>query len=150
FLWVSGIWRVPPPGLQWLPGYWTQADDGWQWVAGYWGATDEGQVQYLPQPPDPVAEATPLAPDDTSTYVPACWVWTSNRYFWRPGFWVALRPNWVWVNACYYWTPAGWVFVDGHWDYVLANRGLLFAPVYFREAYWQRPGWFYQPRYVVY
>src|SRR3989442_206677 len=24
FLWVSGIWRVPPPGRQWVPGYWNQ------------------------------------------------------------------------------------------------------------------------------
>ena len=30
FLWVSGIWRIPPPGRQWVPGYWQQEDGGWQ------------------------------------------------------------------------------------------------------------------------
>ena len=23
FLWVSGCWRVPPPGRRWVPGHWT-------------------------------------------------------------------------------------------------------------------------------
>src|SRR5688500_14557314 len=32
YLWVSGFWRVPPPGRQWVPGYWHQAEQGWQWV----------------------------------------------------------------------------------------------------------------------
>ena len=22
FLWVSGVWRAPPPGYRWMPGYW--------------------------------------------------------------------------------------------------------------------------------
>src|SRR5947208_312184 len=26
FLWVSGIWRTPPPGKQWVAGYWRDAD----------------------------------------------------------------------------------------------------------------------------
>ena len=30
YLWVSGFWRVPPPGRQWTPGHWKQADGGWQ------------------------------------------------------------------------------------------------------------------------
>ena len=26
FLWISGVWRDPPPGCQWVPGYWTSVD----------------------------------------------------------------------------------------------------------------------------
>ncbi len=30
FIWVSGVWRVPPPDQQWMPGYWNQVNGGWQ------------------------------------------------------------------------------------------------------------------------
>ncbi len=36
YLWVSGVWREPPPGRQWVPGYWHQVDGGFQWVPGAW------------------------------------------------------------------------------------------------------------------
>src|SRR5262245_44672692 len=28
YLWVSGFWRVPPPGRQWVPGHWNGVDGG--------------------------------------------------------------------------------------------------------------------------
>ena len=36
YLWVSGIWREPPPNSQWVPGYWHQVEGGSQWVPGTW------------------------------------------------------------------------------------------------------------------
>src|SRR5262245_60967026 len=30
FLWVTGVARVPPPGMRWVPGYFTEVDGGWQ------------------------------------------------------------------------------------------------------------------------
>ena len=36
FIWISGIWREPPPNNQWVPGYWHQVDGGLQWVSGTW------------------------------------------------------------------------------------------------------------------
>ena len=36
FVWISGVWREPPPGRQWVPGYWHQVDGGFQWVPGTW------------------------------------------------------------------------------------------------------------------
>ena len=36
FLWISGIWRKPPPNSQWVPGYWHEVDGGHQWVSGTW------------------------------------------------------------------------------------------------------------------
>jgi hypothetical protein len=35
FIWVTGAWRIPPPGTTWMPGYWNQAANGYQWVGGY-------------------------------------------------------------------------------------------------------------------
>src|SRR5262249_53894939 len=62
FLWVSGIYRVFPPEMDWVPGYWNQAADGWQWVSGYWMPRLQAAQQFLPEPPDPVAEAVAPAP----------------------------------------------------------------------------------------
>src|SRR5258708_5730929 len=36
FLWVSGFWRVPPPGRTWVSGHWQEVDTGWQWTNGFW------------------------------------------------------------------------------------------------------------------
>jgi hypothetical protein len=151
FIWLSGFWRVPPPGRTWVPGSWRQVADGWQRTPGFWAAAEQDNVQYLPPPPAPL-EAVPAtpAPSEDSIYTPGVWVYRDARYLWRPGVWITYRPGWVWVPAHYVWTPAGWVFVDGYWDYPLRQRGLLFAPVYFAGRPWLRPGWFYSPRYVVY
>jgi hypothetical protein len=157
FLWVSGTYRAVPPGRSWVPGRWNQVDGGWQWVPGYWAEdTTQSQteqagseVEYLPAPPDPVAEAPPPAPASTDVYVPGTWVYHDTRYMWRPGFYVPYRAGWVWIPAHYIWTPAGYVFVEGYWDFALSDRGLLFAPVYVRAGLYGRPGWFYQPSYTV-
>ncbi|HEV3260857.1 MAG TPA: hypothetical protein VG013_28655 [Gemmataceae bacterium] len=151
FLWVSGIWRVPPPGRQWLPGHWDKVDDGFQWVPGFWKAAEQkDEVEYLPEPPDPVAEAVSPAPDDSSTYVPGTWVYRDTRYQWRPGFWVGYRPGWIWTPAGYVWTPGGYVFVDGYWDRTFRDRGLLFAPVSIAQRLWSREGWVFRPSYAIY
>src|SRR5262249_52882676 len=28
FMWVSGVWRTPPPGKRWVAGYWRDEGDG--------------------------------------------------------------------------------------------------------------------------
>ena len=134
YLWVSGIWRTPPPGKQWVAGYWRASADQWQWVPGFWTAaatdTTKQDVTYLPAPPAPpeVAQpATPPAPD--SFYVPGVWTWNGDRYAWRAGYWARVQPGYVWVAAHYVWTPSGYVFVPGYWDLAIRRRGVLFAPV---------------------
>jgi hypothetical protein len=136
FLWVSGIWRDVPPGRQWVPGHWQQVEEGWQWVAGFWAAADQNQMDYVPPPP-PSIDAGPSAPapDATSSYTPGCWVYREARFWWRPGFWVAFRPDWMWVPAHYIWSPGGCLFVEGYWDHPLHERGLLFAPVRFERGF---------------
>jgi hypothetical protein len=151
FLWVSGCWRAPPQGTRWVPGYWNEVEGGWRWVHGFWAKGDRQRLPYLPKaPPDSLDNGpTTPAPDDSSLYVPGCWVWREPRYLWRPGFWQAVRPGYVWTPAYYCETPAGYVFVDGCWDYALASRGLLFAPVAFNRPLWQNSDWYYQPDYCV-
>lgn len=149
FVWVSGLWRDPPPGRQWVPGYWSRAQQGWQWTPGIWAETEQEQFEYLPPPP-PSIDSGPSAPPPKadSLYVPGSWVFREARYLWRPGLWYSPRPGWLWVPAHFAWAPAGYLFVEGYWDRALEDRGLLFAPVYFRQPF--GPGQFFRPQYAVY
>jgi hypothetical protein len=150
FIWVSGFWRVPPPGRQWLPGSYRQVEGGYQWVPGLWSADNQEAPRVQPAPPASV-EAGPSqpAPSADSVYVPGTWVYRDTRYLWRPGFFMEYRPDYTWVPAHYIWTPAGYVFVEGYWDYPLAQRGLLFAPVAFSGTGYLQPDFSYTPNYVV-
>jgi len=149
FVWVSGFWRVPPPGRQWVPGQYQRDAAGWRWVPGFWAAARQGDLTYLPPPP-PSMEVGPATPQprDDAIYVPGCWMHLEGTYRWRAGYWSAHRPGWVWCPAQYYWTPAGYVFIDGYWDAPLERRGCLFAPVVFAPEV-VRPGFVWTPTYVV-
>jgi hypothetical protein len=142
FIWVSGVWRVPPPGFQWMPGYWQDAQgQGFQRISGYWMPAHLQETTYLPQPPQSVETGpTSNPPGPNYFWVPGNWQWRDNRYLWQPGYWTAYQSDWIWVPATYCWSPRGWVYVPGYWDYPLARRGLVFSPVYFAG-----PVAFYRP-----
>ncbi|MGL4555050.1 MAG: hypothetical protein ACRC33_28120, partial [Gemmataceae bacterium] len=145
FLWVSGFWRVAPPGRKWVPGYWAKADAGFRWVSGLWAPAGGEELRYNDAPPVPldVGPSQP-APDEFSTYVPGIWV-QRDRWMWRPGFWLAPREDWIYCPPRWCWTPRGHLFCGGFWDRPLGHRGVLFAPVYFggfRPRLWS-------PRFVV-
>jgi hypothetical protein len=150
YIWVSGTWRNAPDSRKWVPGYWTQGEDGWQWVPGFWAPGGQEQLQYQEEPPATLDTGpdTPQ-PDQSSIYVPGCWVYRTSRYQWRPGFWMRPRVGFCWIPAHYCYTPSGCVFVDGYWDYPLERRGLLFAPVCFNRPLWTNPDWCYRPSYCV-
>lgn len=149
FIWVSGLWRKMPPGREWIPGYWTAANSKYQWVSGYWAAVNSPSVEYLPEPPNSL-ETGPAhpAPSEGHIWIPGCWYWLDARYAWRPGYFIAARPNWLWMPAHHVWSPRGFIFVDGYWDYPFERRGLPFAPVYF-EGSVHNSGYRYSPRYIV-
>jgi len=132
YIWVSGIWRVPPSDRQWVPGYWTPVRQGNQWISGYWASVKAKETEYLSEPPKSV-EVGPSsnAPSPDYGWIPGCWVRHSGRYAWRPGYWAAVNPDWIWVPDHYIWTPRGYIFVSGYWDYTVIHRGVLFAPVFF-------------------
>jgi hypothetical protein len=152
YLWVSGIWREPPPNNQWVPGYWNQVDGGHQWVPGSWMPTsagqseNQGQATYFPAPP-PTLEAGPNIPQPgpNVAWTPGYWTWQAGGYAWRPGFWAAVQTNWIWVPPHYAWTPGGYLFVPGYWDLPIANRGLMFAPVYYPQPVYAQPGFIFTP-----
>lgn len=154
FLWVSGIWRTPPPGKRWVAGYWRpDGNGGWQWVPGFWAAEqqegDSQEVTYLPQPPPTPDVAPPgQAPTPDSFYVPGHWVWNGTTYVWRAGYWARVQPGYVWVPAHYRWTPGGYVFIPGYWDLAVADRGVLYAPVIVDHAV-VGATFVYTPTYVV-
>src|SRR5262249_5997281 len=107
-------------------------------------------LQYLPEPPASVdgGPSTPM-PSDNSFYVPGNWLYRNDAYQWRPGFWNQAYPDWIWNPGYYSWTPSGYCYVSGYWDYPLADRGLLFAPVYFSRPLWLTPGWCYRPWWAI-
>jgi YXWGXW repeat-containing protein len=150
FIWVSGLWRSIPSGMEWTPGYWTQASGGWQWISGYWARTDLRQVEYLPEPPQTEEYGPPTeAPGDNAIWAPGCWIWYATRYVWRPGHWIQDHPGWIWCPCYYVYTPRGYVFVDGYWDYSFRRRGLIFAPVYLTAGVYGRPRFVYSPTVVI-
>lgn len=150
FLWVSGVWREPPPEMRWLPGYWAEVTDGWQWVSGFWAPIEADRVEYLPPPPDSLERGpTSPAPSETHYWVTGCWIYRDGAYAWRPGYWIPYHEGWVWVPAYYVPTPLGFVFCDGYWDYTLIRRGQLFAPVVFHETVYRRPVIRYTPQVVI-
>ena len=150
FIWVSGIWREPPPNSQWVPGYWHDVDGGHQWVAGTWipVSTNQSQNQQSYMPPQPASlEAGPNTPQPSANvaWMPGYWSWQASGYAWRPGFWAAVQPNWIWMPAHYVWSPSGYLFVPGYWDHPVANRGLMFAPVYYPQPVYAQPGFAFTP-----
>ena len=149
YVWVSGIWRVTPPGRAWMPGHWQSVQGGFQWVPGFWSLATQSHVDYLPPPPPPADAVPGPAPWPGLDYAPGCWVYGGTHYLWRPGFWHLHRPGWIWIPASYAWTPAGCVFVEGYWDHPLQLRGLLFAPVALDRAVIARGSFAYTPAFVV-
>jgi hypothetical protein len=162
YLWISGVWREPPPGRQWVPGYWHQVEGGFQWVPGDWvpvpqnggsaaaPAQASSQPAYLPPPP-PSLETGPNSPAPSAGvfWSPGSWYWQENRYVWRPGFWAAAQTSWVWVPPHYVCTPGGYLFVEGYWDLPLASRGLLFAPVYYPQPVYLQPAYVFTPSITI-
>ncbi len=133
FIWISGCWRVAPPGMYWVPGYWAAVTGGWEWVAGFWAAAaqEPQEIQYLPAPP-PAFETGPvgLAPTPDCIWTPGCWYWQDGRYIQRHGYWLIAHVGWIWTPAHYSWTPRGYVFNPAYWDHDMDARGVLFAPVW--------------------
>src|SRR5689334_2300661 len=51
FIWVCGLWRLPPPEHTWSPGYWKDVKGGWTYVRGAWMPTATDTWIYSKTPP---------------------------------------------------------------------------------------------------
>ncbi len=150
FIWISGVYRVPPIGHQWVPGYWHQIAEGWQWVQGFWVEDIAESIAYLPSPPATL-ENGPSSPSPGVDYfyIPGNWSQSSNGFAWSAGYWHPMQDDLVWVPSHTVWTPRGCVYVAGYWDQRLPLRGLCFAPVSVSRVTYSRPGWYLRPNVVL-
>jgi hypothetical protein len=141
FLWISGVWRVPPPDSEWIPGYWAKVEGGQRWVAGFWADSNLQDLVYYPEPPVSL-ENGPMDAASTANdfWTPGSWVWQDSHYKWKPGYWAEARAGSVWTPPSYRWTPRGYMRTVGFWDATLEHRGLLFAPAATSNFAYQHPG----------
>lgn len=132
FLWVSGVWRRPPPGHHWVEGIWQQFDQGWVRIPGFWTLLKEEELKYITQiPPDSLDETLPPPPSDEYFWIFGLWEFDFNKgeFYWTEGRWQSFDPNWVYVPAQYLWRSEGYLLVGNYWDWPLEERGEAYACV---------------------
>src|SRR5207249_6670620 len=95
FIWVTGVWRQPPPGKRWMSGYWHEVDGGWQRVRGFWIDDEVEQVAYQPAPPPNSLETGPSSPQpaDDHFWIPGNWNYVNTNFVWQAGYWAPYQPN---------------------------------------------------------
>ena len=136
FIWVSGAWRVPPPGHMWVSGYWKKFNAGWVWIRGFWSAVPANDISYLPKrPPDTIQENIPNAPGDNYFWMQGYWHFDGSKYKWLNGQWAEFDPEWIYVPAHYVWRPEGYVFIPAYWDWTLEDRGCAYSSVTIDPGY---------------
>ena len=130
FVWVTGTWRVPPPGRFWVNGYWKRDDKGWYRVPGFWSERKTDRLDYRKDgPPQDHPDDEPGDPPNSECfYVPGQYHPDGDGVVWRKGYWTKTQPGWSWVPAQWVRQPDGWMFQDGYWDRTLEDRGILFTP----------------------
>lgn len=129
FVWVSGVWRRPPPGHEWISGFWKADVNGWAWLPGFWSAVSLESLAYVNAPP-PEEQEESIAPAPSAKYfwVPGYWrySWHELTYIWMRGRWESFDPEWMLIPASYVWRPEGYVFVPAYWDWPLEVRGTVY------------------------
>ena len=130
FLWVTGTWRVAPPGRFWVNGYWKRDDKGWYRVPGFWSERKTDRLDYRKDgPPQDHPNDEPGDPPNSDCfYIPGQYHPDGDGVVWKKGYWTKAQAGWSWVPAQWIRQPDGWVFQDGYWDRVLEDRGILFTP----------------------
>ncbi|MCH9626310.1 MAG: hypothetical protein S4CHLAM123_15060 [Chlamydiales bacterium] len=132
YMWVSGVWRRPPPGLYWISGYWKGYPVGWVWIHGFWSRVPEEALEYIAEvPPDSLDEKIqkPEAPVDQYFWAPGYWAYdsVSKQYVWYLGRFEVFSEKWVYSPAHYIWREKGYAFVPDFWDWPLEERGIAYA-----------------------
>ena len=130
FDWVTGTWRVPPPGRLWVNTYWKRDEQGWRRIPGFWSDRRTSRLDYRAKgpPADRPSEDPGSPPKANCFFIPGEYVPDGEEVVWKKGYWADVQPGWSWVPARWIRQPEGWVYQDGFWDRPLEARGILFAP----------------------
>jgi hypothetical protein len=128
FVWIGGVWQVPPPGSMWVTSRWMRDQDGWYRAPGFWSRRrDNGAIattySTTIEPawrttgppvghPDDVPAAAP-GPD--YFYVPGHYAPAGDQLKWKPGFWARAQAGWDWIPARWVRRAGGWDFRTGYW-----------------------------------
>lgn len=133
FVWISGVWRIPPPGMSWIPGLWRQFDElGWVWLNGFWSESALDKAVFLQDnPPDAIAEIPGFPESANYFWGQGSWIYQpqEHKYEWLNGTWVPLDPHWVLAPSHYEWRPEGYIYIPAYWDWPLDRRGEIFEAV---------------------
>ena len=87
YVWVTGTWRVPPPGRFWVNGYWKRDQDGWYRVPGFWSDRKTDRLDYRkngpPQGPSRrrarVSRRLPIVSTSPASSTPTATAWSGRR-----------------------------------------------------------------------
>lgn len=145
FIWVSGVWRRAPPGMQWIPGEWQQFEAGWVRLNGFWSPKPLNALQPLTQaPPAQIDEKVPPSPGKNYFWIQGYWKWDgkSQKYIWFSGRYEKFDPNWIFFPSRYEWRVDGYYFTDAFWDWPMQIRGFAYPALYITEA--ERKSYIYQ------
>lgn len=146
FIWVSGVWRRPPPGHHWIPGFWRKFNNEWVKIPGFWSAESQKHLFYIhTPPPDPIDEDVTPPPSSDYFWNPGYWLFnpTLSKYEWVPGSWEPFDPNWILVPAHYIWRPDGYVLIPAYWDRHFDDIGVAYENIFIEPR--DRPGASFEP-----
>ncbi len=95
YLWVTGTWRVPPPGRFWVNGYWKRDDRGWYRVPGFWSERKTDRLDYRKDGPPQVRpdDEPGQPPADNTFYIPGQYYPDGDGVVWKKGFWAKAQPG---------------------------------------------------------
>lgn len=132
FIWVSGIWRRPPPGKFWINGLWRHFDEGWVWVTGFWSPHYGNDLKFLDKaPPEQKEDEVPEPPSSDLFWMPGYWSHSesNNQYIWLTGNWEEFDKNWILVPAHYVWKAEGYLFLAAYWDWPIEELGRAYYSI---------------------
>jgi hypothetical protein len=115
FVWVTGVWKVLPPGQFWVNGVWKRDGQGWYRVPGFLSKR-KSDVRRDGPPVDRPEDRPGPAPGPDYFFLEGQYVPSGDGVSWRPGFWARIQPGWSWVPARWVHLAEGWAFRDGRWE----------------------------------
>ncbi len=128
FVWMGGVWQVPPSGTVWVGSRWMRDGDGWYRRPGFWSrrrgpvAVPTTNSNVAPPawrttgpPGDHPADKVADAPGADYFFIPGHYAPDGDQLRWKPGMWAQIQIGWDWIPARWVRRPSGWEFRAGRW-----------------------------------